>query len=104
MAEVQLKWAEAAPDTEYNKDFIQAMLNRMAMAFFSYGAVRDKYPNSADALASLEKRLAKYRETGNTEWLIDAANFCMIEFMYPSHPKAHFRATERDESPRLEWK
>lgn len=29
------------------------------------------------------------------------ANFAMIEYMHPSHPQAHFRATGSDESPGL---
>jgi hypothetical protein len=44
-------------------------------------------------------RTEKYKDTGNTEWLVDAANFLMFEFMYPKHRKAHFRATEGGESP-----
>lgn len=53
------------------------------------------------AIDSAEERLRLYRETGNTEWLVDLANFAMIEFMHPSHPQAHFRATGSDESPGL---
>lgn len=33
-------------------------------------------------------------ERYNTEYLLDAANYLMFEFMYPQHPKAHFRATD----------
>lgn len=36
---------------------------------------------------------------GNTEYLVDAANFLMIEFMHPAHPKAHYRATDKEGSP-----
>lgn len=41
---------------------------------------------------------AKYRETGNTEYLLDAGNYAMFEYMYPQHEKAHFRATDSSES------
>lgn len=44
-------------------------------------------------------RLRKYAETGNTEFLVDAANFAMIEFMLPSHPNAFFEGTDDDQSP-----
>jgi hypothetical protein len=57
---------------------------------------------NVDAIASLKKRLKKYEETGNTEWLVDIANFAMIEYMYPQHEQAHFRATDSHESPGLE--
>lgn len=45
-----------------------------------------------------KKCVDKYRETGNTEYLCDAANYLMFEFMFPSHEKAHFRATDSKES------
>jgi hypothetical protein len=84
---------------EFSALFAQGMADRMSVSYAKYGAVSAAYPIKVDALASLEKRLERYRETGNTEWLIDVANFAMIEFMYPRHAAAHFRATDSDESP-----
>ena len=84
---------------EVDCEFIQGMINRMIVSFYKYGAVRDAYPEKVDAIKSLEKRLSNYKESGNKEWLMDAANFAMIEFMAPRHKNAHFRATESDESP-----
>lgn len=46
----------------------------------------------------MERCVEKYQETGNTEYLVDAANYLMFEFMYPQHEKAHFRATDSGES------
>ena len=63
--------------------------------------ILSRYPELAKAIDSAEERLRLYRETGNTEWLVDLANFAMIEYMHPSHPQAHFRATGGDESPGL---
>lgn len=71
----------------------------MQVSFHKYGPVANAYPHKVNALESLHKRLEKYAETGNTEFLIDAANFAMIEFMFPAHPNAHFRATDSHESP-----
>lgn len=79
--------------------FLQAMVDRMAMSYYKYGDLRDAYPHKVNALESLRMRLTRYEETGNTEWLIDAANFAMIEFMRPRHQRAHYRATEAEESP-----
>lgn len=86
------------PATEFSKGFLQGMLTRMGVSFHKYGAVKDAFPE-LDPIKSLRLRLKKYQQTGNTEWLIDAANFAMIEFMHPSHPKAHYRATDSHESP-----
>lgn len=87
------------PKTEFSEDFVQGMKNRMHVSFFKYGPVADAYPFKVDAIASLMQRLRKYAETGNTEWLIDAANFAMIEFMHPRHPHAYFAGTDDDASP-----
>lgn len=86
-------------ETEVSEKFIQGMKSRMIVSYHKYGPVRDAYPSKVDAVASMEQRVEKYRETGNTEHLIDAANFLMIEFMHPGKPGAHFRATDSDESP-----
>jgi hypothetical protein len=75
------------------------MRDRMAMSYFKYGAVRDAFPHKVSALESLRARIEKYEDTGNTEWLIDAANFAMIEFMLPCHKRAHYKATDSSESP-----
>jgi uncharacterized protein YjgD (DUF1641 family) len=84
--------------TEFNEDFIEKMKNRMVASFYKYGPVAKNAENT-DEIKSLKDRLKLYEETGNTEWLVDVANFAMIEFTYPQHPKAHFRATDSDESP-----
>jgi hypothetical protein len=79
------------------------MVDRMGVSHFKYGPVADAYPSKVDAIASLKKRLDRYAEDGNTEWLMDVANFAMIEFMHPRHPAAHFRPTESHESPGRRW-
>lgn len=85
--------------SEFDETFVQAMRDRMQISYHKYGAVKDAVPHKVNAIESLHHRLEKYMETGNTEWLVDASNFAMIEFMYPSHPNAHFRATDSNESP-----
>ena len=90
---------EGCPNTEFSKQFLQGMLDRMAMSFYVYGKVADAYPEKVNAVASIQVRLREYARTGNTEFLIDAANFAMIEFMHPAHPDAHFTPTDNDQSP-----
>ena len=89
----------ASPSSEFSHEFLQGMVDRMAVSYHKYGAVKDAYPFHVDALKSLRDRLTKYDETGNTEYLIDAANFAMIEFMCPARPDAFFKATDAGESP-----
>jgi hypothetical protein len=89
--------AIGVPESEFDVEFVQMMANRMSVSFFKYGKVADA-KGKVDEIASLEKRLQKYRETGNAEWLVDVANFAMIEFM---HKRESFRATDSHESPGL---
>lgn len=91
--------SKKAPSTEVSETFIQGMRDRMAMSYFKYGAVRDAFPHKVSALESLQERINKYVATGNTEWLMDVANFAMIEFMLPCHRNAHFKATDSSQSP-----
>jgi hypothetical protein len=89
----------SAPDGQVSQAFIQGMVDRMAVSYYKYGHVKDNFPEVMDAVAMIEDRLRMYKDTGNTEWLMDAANYAMIEFMYPRHPDAHYRPTDSNESP-----
>lgn len=100
----QIAWAPGIPETEFSADFAQGMADRMAVSYCKYGRVAEAYPARVDAIASLRRRLEKYEQTGNTEWLIDVANFAMIEFMHPSHKNAHFAATDAKASPGRKWR
>jgi hypothetical protein len=85
--------------TETSPRFHDLMNAAMLVSFYKYGHVGDGYPKRVNAIDSLKLRLAKYVETGNAEYLVDVANFAMIEFMYPANPDAFFRSTDRDGSP-----
>lgn len=83
--------------SEVSYQFLQGMADRMSVSFYKYGAVKDA--DGLDPIKNLEVRLEKYLETGNTEWLMDVANFAMIEFMYPQREGAYFKPTDSNESP-----
>ncbi len=87
------------PDTEFSERFVKGMKDRMAVSYFKYGPVASGYPDRVNAVESLRLRLEEYLSTGNTEYLMDVANFAMIEFMHPAHEKAHYHATDSDGSP-----
>lgn len=88
-----------APRTEFSEQFLKGMLDRMGVSFYKYGKLSNAYPHDVDAIASLKKRLKKYEEDGNIEWLMDVANFAMIEFMRPRHENAHYNPQDSDTSP-----
>ncbi len=66
--------------------FAQAMLNRLFVGEVRYGPGKkeQKY------LTRLIKELKAYKKTGNAEQLINIANYCILEWMTPEHPKHHF--------------
>jgi len=80
------------------------MLNRMGVSYHKYGPISEAYPDRVDAIECLLLRLERYIQDGNTEWLVDVANFAMIEFMLPGHPGAHYRPTDSRESPGRVWR
>lgn len=82
--------------TEYSARFDEIRKNMMVASYYKYGPVRKDYLEFGcmDAIANLKKRLERYEETGNTEFLADVANFAMIEFMYPQKPGAYYTPTD----------
>jgi hypothetical protein len=72
----------------------------MIVSYDKYGPVAINYGERlVSALKNIDSRLELYKQTGNTEYLADVANFAMIEFMYPQHPEAHYN--DLSESPGL---
>lgn len=96
---IEFNWPDGLPIEHISTVFIQGMLDRMAMSFFKYGQVNQEDISKRDMEQTLKMRFDRYLDDGNTEWLMDVGNFAMIEFMCPSHPDAHFRDTDSDESP-----
>ena len=85
------------PKSEFSDTFISRMKNAMTVSFFKYGPLKEAYPHKVDAIASLEKRLQLYKDTGNADYLTDIANFAMIESMRPAHPEHHYKPTDGGE-------
>lgn len=95
---------EGVPDTEFCSEFVHGMFNRMAMSYYKYGEVSKAYPDRVDAIGSLILRLERYQRDGNTEDLMDLANYAMIEFMRPRHPQAHFAPGDHEyRTPGRKW-
>ena len=82
--------------TEYSERFDKIRKDMMVMSYYKHGPMKENYDKfkCMDALGNIEKRIQKYKETGNTEFLADVANFAMIEFMYPSIEGARYTPTD----------
>ena len=75
---------------EYSDKFDELRRNRVEVSFYKYGPAKDNFSTgNVNAMATMGKCIEKYNATGNTEYLCDAANYAMFEFMYPQHPKSH---------------
>lgn len=85
--------------TEYSEQFDQLRKNRIQVSFYKYGPAKINFGDKiVNARGCIDRCLKKFDETGNTEYLVDLANYCMFEYMFPQHPKGHFRATDSNES------
>lgn len=94
--------SEKILQTEFSEQFVNGMKERMVMSFYKYGPVSVNYgQHLVDFRKSIDLRLQKYDETGNLEYLMDVSNLCMIGFMCPQHPNAHYKPTDSKESPGL---
>lgn len=88
-------------DNQKYGDALQLLINRMAFSEQKYGPIETNYPIPHHAWQQIIRRLELYHTTGNREWLLDVANFALIEFLRPSLPQAFFEATGSEESPGL---
>lgn len=80
---------------EYSDKFDELRQNRVEVSFHKYGTAADNFGMKlVNALESHNMCIKKYLETGNTEYLCDAANYLMFEFMYPQKDGAYFKATD----------
>lgn len=82
----------------YSIRFDEQRQTRCAVSLYKYGSARKNFPDKVQALPTMERCIKKYKETKNTEYLLDAANYLMFEFMYPSIPDARFKPTDSEES------
>lgn len=109
---LKIWWSDTVPRQDFNElfvqklveKFIQYMANRMGFSHFKYGLVDNAYPYKVDSLGTAEDRISLYRQTGNTEFLVDAANQLMTEFMRPSISGAEFRPNEKSRMNLKEYK
>ena len=87
------------PASEYSEHFDKLRKNRVEASFFKYGSAKRNFgEHMVNALETMELCIDKYKDTKNTEYLADAANYLMFEFMYPSLDGAFFKATDSSES------
>ena len=83
---------------EYSEQFDKERKYRVEVSYHKYGPARKNFGGArVDAIKTAELCLEAFKKDGNTEHLIDAANYLMFRFMYP-YPGESFRPTDSKES------
>lgn len=84
---------------EYSDKVDELRKNRVKTSFYKYGSAAVNFGRGyVDALKTMQLCVDKYHKTKNKEYLLDAMNYLMFEFMYPQESGAYFRATGSEES------
>lgn len=83
---------------DFSNAFIEKMKNAIETSHYKYGWANKTYPELAQAYKCAKDRLAEYEKTHNKEFLVDAANFVMLEFLYPAFSDARYNPTDSDKS------
>ena len=85
-------------DKEYSEEFDTRRKNAILTSYYKYGPSKENFKKEmVDAIGSLKKNLKKFEETGNTEYLVDVANYAMFRYMYPQGNES-YRPTDSNES------
>jgi hypothetical protein len=96
LLEVQRKMItlkELEDKTHYDTDeFMSLMFNRIMFGHLRYGEM--KHNKKYDYIKSAKMKLDLFLGDGNLEHLVDAANYCLIEFRIGQHPKRHFESQD----------
>ena len=83
---------------EYCWEFDELRQSAILVSYYKYGPSKENFKKGmVDAIGSLKKNLKKFEETGNTEYLVDVANYAMFRFMYPQGNES-YRPTDSNES------
>lgn len=84
---------------EYSFQFDELRKHRVEISYYKYGSCAKNFGRKyVNAIGSMTKCIEKYMKTHNTEYLCDAANYLMFEFMYPYFSDAYFKATDSNDS------
>lgn len=87
---------------EYSEEFDERRKEKVTISYYKYGPIKENFGKGyVQAIPTCQKCIKKYEETGNTEYLADAANYLMFEFMYPQKEGAYYKNTDSDGSAGL---
>ena len=83
--------------SEWSIEFETLMRNRLLVGRYRYAKMSAPSKGAYKNVSSAITRLRRYQDTGNLEYLVDAANLCLVEFVAGRHPNRHFDASDDGE-------
>lgn len=88
---------------EYSKDVDLKRQDLIVQSYFKYGPAKHNFgEHLVKALPTMSQCVCKYDQTHNKEYLLDAMNYLMFEYMYPSYDDAYYKHTDSDGSAGIE--
>lgn len=83
---------------EYSKEFDEKRQNAIVTSYYKYGPAKKNFgKGTVDAIGCIELNLKMFKKTGNTEYLVDIANYAMLRYMYPQDGES-YRPTDSNQS------
>lgn len=83
---------------DFSEEFIAKMKNAIETSHYKYGWASKTYPELAQGINCIDDRIRAYKETRNKDYLVDIANFAMLEYLYPMFEDAHYTPGDSDKS------
>lgn len=75
--------------------FIEHMVNAMVMSAFKYGDVKPVCGKVA--IEKMNKEIEMFMKDGNTEHMVNVANYAMLRYMFPQEGEM-YKGTDSDKS------
>ena len=82
-----MKTLEEMRKENVDDTFMEKMCNAMIMSAFKYGKVNE-YASKV-ALDKMKKEIDMFIEDGNTEHMVNIANYAMIRYMFPKEGEGY---------------
>lgn len=90
----QMDWSK-----EYSEEADKRRKALVEQSYYKYGSAAVNFGRKlVNALETSEKCVEKYSRTKNKEYLLDAMNYLMFEYMYPGMEGTYFQYTNSDAS------
>ena len=83
---------ESAIIQQQTEEVFRLCRNRLLMGRYRYGPVSTL--NHFDSTETMASKLEAYKDTRNTEALIDLINYAYLEYRFGTHPDKHFSAID----------